>query len=67
VPAKPDPAFEQRIGAVRHFSRFYTREIGLLQASWLNAPYSLTQARILYEFSITAISAASSQLSRKKS
>jgi len=51
VPAKPDPAFEQRIGAVRHFSRFYTREIGLLQASWLNAPYSLTQARILYELS----------------
>lgn len=51
MPAKPDPAFEQRIGAVRRFSRFYTREIGLLQASWLNAPYSLTQARILYELS----------------
>jgi DNA-binding MarR family transcriptional regulator/GNAT superfamily N-acetyltransferase len=51
VPAKPDPGFEQRIGAVRRFSRFYTREIGLLQASWLNAPYSLTQARILYELS----------------
>jgi DNA-binding MarR family transcriptional regulator/GNAT superfamily N-acetyltransferase len=51
VPARKDPAFDQRIGAVRHFSRFYTREIGLLQAGWLNAPYSLTQARILYELS----------------
>lgn len=36
---------------MRRFSRFYTREIGLLQAGWLNAPYSLTQARILYELS----------------
>jgi DNA-binding MarR family transcriptional regulator/GNAT superfamily N-acetyltransferase len=45
----PDPAFEARIGAVRHFSRFYTREIGLLQAGFLNSPFSLTQARVLYE------------------
>ena len=51
MPAKPDPAFEQRIGAVRHFSRFYTREIGLLQAGFLNSPFSLTQARVLYELS----------------
>ena len=49
--AKPDPAFEARIGAVRHFSRFYTREIGLLQAGFLNSPFSLTQARVLYELS----------------
>jgi len=47
----PDPAFEQRIGAVRQFSRFYTREIGLLQAGFLNSPFSLTQARVLYELS----------------
>ena len=47
----PDPAFEQRISAVRHFSRFYTREIGLLQAGFLNSPFSLTQARVLYELS----------------
>ena len=47
----PDPAFEQRVGAVRRFSRFYTREIGLLQASWLDSSYSLTQARVLYELS----------------
>jgi DNA-binding MarR family transcriptional regulator/N-acetylglutamate synthase-like GNAT family acetyltransferase len=51
MPSMPDPAFEQRVGAVRRFSRFYTREIGLLQASWLDSSYSLTQARVLYELS----------------
>lgn len=45
----PDPAFEQRVGAVRRFSRFYTRRIGLLQDGLLETPYSLTQARVLYE------------------
>jgi DNA-binding MarR family transcriptional regulator/GNAT superfamily N-acetyltransferase len=45
----PDPAFEQRVNAVRHFSRFYTRKIGLLQDGLLESPFSLTQARVLYE------------------
>jgi len=41
--------FEQRVGAIRRFSRFYTRQIGLLQDGHLDTPYSLTQARVLYE------------------
>jgi DNA-binding MarR family transcriptional regulator/GNAT superfamily N-acetyltransferase len=45
----PDPEFEQRVGAVRRFSRFYTRRIGLLQDGLLETPFSLTQARVLYE------------------
>jgi DNA-binding MarR family transcriptional regulator/GNAT superfamily N-acetyltransferase len=45
----PNPAFEQRVGAVRRFSRFYTRRIGLLQDGLLETPFSLTQARVLYE------------------
>lgn len=45
----PDPAFEQRVSAVRRFSRFYTRKIGLLQDGLLDSPFSLTQARVLYE------------------
>jgi DNA-binding MarR family transcriptional regulator/N-acetylglutamate synthase-like GNAT family acetyltransferase len=49
MPLVPDPAFEQRVGAVRRFSRFYTRRIGLLEEGLLDSPYSLTQARVLYE------------------
>ena len=45
----PESEFEQRVGAVRRFSRFYTRQIGLLQDRLLDTPYSLTQARVLYE------------------
>jgi DNA-binding MarR family transcriptional regulator/N-acetylglutamate synthase-like GNAT family acetyltransferase len=41
--------FEDRIGAVRHFNRFYTRQIGVLREGLLHSPYSLTEARILFE------------------
>jgi DNA-binding MarR family transcriptional regulator/GNAT superfamily N-acetyltransferase len=40
---------EARIAAVRRFSRFYTRQLGLLQESLVRTPFSLTQARVLYE------------------
>jgi len=41
--------FEQRIGAVRRFNRLYTRRIGVLQDGFLKTPYSLAEARVLYE------------------
>jgi len=37
------------IAAIRRFSRFYTRQIGLLEGGLLDSPFSLTEARILYE------------------
>lgn len=40
---------EERIGAVRHFNRFFTRQIGVLREGHLHSPYSLTEARILFE------------------
>ena len=40
---------EERISAVRHFNRFFTRQIGVLREGLLHTPYSLTEARILFE------------------
>jgi DNA-binding MarR family transcriptional regulator/GNAT superfamily N-acetyltransferase len=42
-------ASERRIGAVRRFNRFYTRQIGLLRKTYLDSPYSLGEMRVLYE------------------
>ena len=40
---------EERISAVRRFNRFFTREIGVLREGLLHSPYSLTEARIIFE------------------
>jgi DNA-binding MarR family transcriptional regulator/GNAT superfamily N-acetyltransferase len=38
-----------RIAGMRQFNRFYTRQIGLLRQGLLETPYSLSEARVLYE------------------
>ena len=37
------------VAAVRAFNRFYTNMIGLLRGKYLGTPYSLTEARLLFE------------------
>ncbi len=40
---------EPYVEAMRRFSRFYTRRIGLLQEEFLGTDFSLTEGRVLYE------------------
>src|SRR5690348_7163509 len=42
-------ALEQRVQAVRQFSRFYTRQLGVLNEKLLGSKYSLTEVRVLFE------------------
>ncbi len=45
----PTETIDARISAVRHFNRFYTRQIGVLREGLLHSPYPLTEARIIFE------------------
>ncbi|MBV8551856.1 MAG: MarR family transcriptional regulator [Acidobacteriaceae bacterium] len=43
------PLSRQHTDLVRSFNRFYTKQIGLLREGLLKTPFTLTQARVLYE------------------
>ncbi len=48
----------ERVAAVRAFNRFYTNVIGLVHGMYLDMPYSLTEARLLFEMTrddVTAV------------
>lgn len=47
--AMTDTILAEHIRAVRHFNRFFTRQIGVLREGLLHSPYALTEARIIFE------------------
>jgi DNA-binding MarR family transcriptional regulator/GNAT superfamily N-acetyltransferase len=44
-----DPTLESQVAAVRGFSRFYTRKLGIIEPKLLDSPWTLQEARIIYE------------------
>src|SRR5882757_7278884 len=40
---------DNQVAAVRSFSRFYTRKFGIIEPKLLDSPWTLQEARIIYE------------------
>src|SRR5678816_3217724 len=61
-----DRSMDVQIKAVRQFNRFYTKQIGVLSEGLLESPFSLTDARVMYELAWRG-SATASELANELS
>jgi DNA-binding MarR family transcriptional regulator/N-acetylglutamate synthase-like GNAT family acetyltransferase len=48
-PASTEQVPDDQVQAVRAFNRFYTQKLGVLDQQLLKSPFSLSEARVLYE------------------
>src|SRR6478736_4919326 len=48
-PASTEQVADDQVQAVRAFNRFYTSRLGVLDQQLLKSPFSLSEARVLYE------------------
>lgn len=55
----PEEAASDPIETIRAFNRFYTNRIGVLDRAYLDTPYTLTEARVIYELAARGITSAS--------
>ena len=59
----PHPAFaeigDDEVEAIRAFNRFYTNRIGVLDRAFMDTPYTLTEARVIYELAAHGTTSAS--------
>ena len=54
-----DEAATDPIETIRAFNRFYTNRIGVLDRAYLDTPYTLTEARVIYELAARGTTSAS--------
>ena len=53
--AGPQPVTGEAVAAMRAFNRLYTNVIGVLRGGYLGSPYSLTEARLIFELGQRAV------------
>lgn len=61
-----DDNLSEKVETIRRFNRFYTRQIGVLDEGLLESPFSLAEARVIYELANRKTATASDLISELK-